>query len=173
MQYKNLIKKLGFTPKENTSGVFQKKYSTCNDYCIEIDFEQEKLDFGDLIKAESKTTQNFSQNENWVVLECINRLLEKGYPPQNITLEKTYPSGHGTSGRLDILVSRNDTTAYLMIECKTWGNEFEKELKKIGLNGGQLFTYFQQDKDADVLMLYTSKLDGNEIKYRNEIIKIG
>ncbi|MCF6271466.1 MAG: restriction endonuclease subunit S [Melioribacteraceae bacterium] len=172
MQYKNLIQKLGFSPKENTSGIYQKKYSNCEDYCIEIDFEERKLDFGNLINVESKTTQNFSQNENWVVLECVNRLLEKGYKPQNITLEKTYPSGHGTSGRLDILVSRNDATAYLMIECKTWGSEFEKEFKKIGINGGQLFTYFQQDKNADVLMLYASVLEGEELKYKNEIVKI-
>ncbi|MDA3861693.1 MAG: hypothetical protein PF445_10735 [Melioribacteraceae bacterium] len=81
MQYKDYIHILGFTPKENTSDIFEKKYSGCKDYCIEIDFEKKKLDFGRLIKAESKTTQNFSQSENWVILECVNRLLEKGYQP--------------------------------------------------------------------------------------------
>lgn len=59
-----------------------------------------------------------------------------------------------------------------MIECKTWGTEFEKEFKNLERNGGQLFTYFQQDKDAEVLMLYASTLDGTNIKYKNEIIKI-
>ena len=59
-----------------------------------------------------------------------------------------------------------------MIECKTWGAEFDKEFKNLEKNGGQLFTYFQQDKDADIIMLYTSELDGNEIKYKNEIVKI-
>ena len=59
-----------------------------------------------------------------------------------------------------------------MIECKTWGTEFEKEFKKIKKDGGQLFTYFQQDKDAGILTLYTSEWDGKDIKYRNEIIKI-
>lgn len=172
MKYKKLIQKLGFTPKENTSGVFQKKYSKSNNYSIEIDFEKENINFGSKIKGESKTTQNFSQAENWVVLECVDRLLEKGYQPQNITLEKTWKTGHGTSGRLDILVSKDDNSAYLMIECKNWGIEFEKEFKNLEKNGGQLFTYFQQDKNADVLMLYSSELDGNEIKYRNEIIKI-
>jgi type I restriction enzyme M protein len=169
---KNLIKKLGFIPKENTSGIFQKKYVACGNYCIEVDFEQEKINLGTLIKAERKTTLNFFQKENWVVLECVDRLLEKGYQPKNIVLEKTWATGHGTSGRLDILVKRDDDSAYLMIECKTWGAEFDKELKKIEKDGGQLFTYFQQDKDADVLMLYASELDGNEVKYRNEIIKI-
>ncbi|MBN2648190.1 MAG: type I restriction enzyme HsdR N-terminal domain-containing protein, partial [Prolixibacteraceae bacterium] len=164
MKQKKLIQVLGFKPKENTSGIFHKTYSKCDNYEIEIDFEKENFIFGDKIKAESKTTQNFSQAENWVVLECVNRLLEKGYQPQNITLEKTWATGHGTSGRLDILVTNDNGSAYLMIECKTWGTEFDKEFKNLGKNGGQLFTYFQQDKDAEILMLYASELDGNEIK---------
>ncbi len=169
MKYKKLIQTLGFTPKENTSGIFQKKYGK---YAIEIDFEKELFNFGNKITAESKTTQNFSQAENWVVLECVNRLLEKGYKPQNITLEKTWKTGHGTSGRLDVLVTRNDGSAYLMIECKTWGKEYEKELSNLHKNGGQLFTYFQQDKNADIIMLYASELNNKEVQYRNEIVKI-
>jgi len=172
MQYKELIKFLGFVPKENTSGIYQKKYACCNGYCIEVNAENEKINYGTLIKAESSTTLNFSQNENWVVLECVDRLLEKGYQPQNIVLEKTWATGHGTSGRLDILVTRNDGSSYLMIECKTWGGEFDKEQKRIDKDGGQLFTYFQQDKNADVLMLYASAFDKSEVRYKNVIIKI-
>ncbi len=169
MNYKNFIQTLGFAPKENTSGIFHKKY---NGYAIEIDFENSIFNFGNKIKGESKTTQNFSQAENWVVLECVDRLLGKGYPPQNIVLEKTWRTGHGTSGRLDILVTRDDGSAYLMVECKTWGAEFDKEFKNLERNGGQLFTYFQQDKDADILMLYASQLQGNNIEFKNIIVKI-
>lgn len=169
MNYKNFIQTLGFKPKENTSGIFQKKY---NGYAIEIDFEKSIFNFGKKIKGESKTTQNFSQAENWVVLECVDRLLEKGYQPQNIVLEKTWRTGHGTSGRLDILVTRDNGSAYLMIECKTWGAEFEKEFKNLERNGGQLFTYFQQDKDADIIMLYASQLQGKKIDFKNIIVKI-
>jgi len=172
MEYEKFIQILGFSPKENTSGIYHKKYVKCDNYSIEIDFKNKNFNFGDKIKAESKTTQNFSQAENWVIVECVNRLLEKGYQPQNIILEKTWKTGHGTSGRLDILVTHNNNSTYLMIECKIWGIEFEKEFKNIEKNGGQLFTYFQQDKDSDVIMLYASKLDGKEIKYRNEIVKI-
>jgi len=169
MNYKNFIQTLGFTPKENTSGIFYKKY---NGYAIEIDFENSIFNFGNKIKGESKTTQNFSQAENWVVLECVDRLLEKGYLPQNIVLEKTWRTGHGTSGRLDILINRDNGSAYLMIECKTWGAEFEKEFKNLERNGGQLFTYFQQDKDADIIMLYTSQLQGKNVEFKNIIVKI-
>lgn len=63
------------------------------------------------------------------MLECVDRLLTKGYLPKNKILEKTWKTEHGTSGRLDILVTRDDGTSYLMIECKTWGTEFDKAKK--------------------------------------------
>ena len=103
---KKFIIQLGFVPKENTTGIFIKKYSLFDNYSIEVDFEKEKIVYGTRIKSESKTTQNFSQSENWVVLECVNRLLEKGYKPEDITLEKTFQLGHNSSGRLDIFVER-------------------------------------------------------------------
>jgi type I restriction enzyme M protein len=167
MNYKNFIKSLGFTPKENTIGIFQKKY---NGYAIEIDFEKSTFNFGSKIRFgdSNKNIQNIVKPEDWVVLECIDRLLEQGYLPKNIVLEKTWKTGHGTSGRLDILVTNDKGSAYLMIECKTWGTEFEKEFKNLERNGGQLFTYFQQDKDADILMLYTSQLE----EFKSIIIKI-
>ena len=169
MKPKKLIQLLGFSPKENTLGVFQKKY---NNYSVEIDLEKQTFYFGGKIKIGEKESQNITKPEDWVVFECVDRLLEKGYLPQNIKLEKTWKTGHGTSGRLDILVTRNDGSAYLMIECKTWGTEFNKEFKNLNKNGGQLFTYFQQDKNADVILLYASKLNGSEIQFKNEIIKI-
>ncbi len=170
MSNTKLLKAIGFHPKENTSGIFHKKY---NGYAVEVDFDGEKFNFGEKITAGRETTQNFSQAENWVVLECVDRLLEKGYKPENIILEKKYTVGHGASGGwLDILVTRDDGSAYLMIECKTWGKEFDKELKKLNKDGGQLFTYFQQDKDTDIIMLYSSEFNDSNVQYRNEIIKI-
>ena len=168
--FKKLIEKLVFSPKENTIGIFQKKYS--DDYIIEIDFEKGIINYGDKIQAESKTTQNFTQPENFVVLECVNRLLEKGYKPENIILEKTWGAGHGTSGRLDICVTREDGSEFLLIECKTFGSEFNKEFTRMKRDGGQLFTYFKFSNKADLIMLYASRLKGDSIDYKNEIVKI-
>lgn len=173
MKEKKFIEALGFQPKENAQEIFHKKYSLAGNYSIEVDFDKKLINYGKKIKGDVKTTQNFSQAENWVILECVNRLLEKGYQPGNIILEKVWRTGHGTSGRLDILVTRDDGSAYLMIECKNHGADFTKEFKNIEKNGGQLFTYFQQDKGAEILMLYASHLDSkNQIHYQNEIIKI-
>jgi len=172
MECRDLIIALGFSPKENAVGVFSKNYRQADNYCIEVDFEKQNINYGDKIQSDSKTTLNFAQPENFVVLECVNRLLEIGYQPENIVLEKTYPAGHGTSGRLDILVTHNDGTAWLMIECKTFGEEFDKELKNTQKNGGQLFTYFQQDTKTELLMLYASKLGENGFISDCRIIKV-
>lgn len=170
MDIKKHITTLGFVPKNGTNGIYHKIYV---DYAIEIDFDKQNINYGNSISAESKTTQNFSQPENFVVLECVDRLLTKGYKPQNLVLEKTWPSGHGTSGRLDICVNREDGTPYMLIECKTYGKEYNKELAKIRKDGGQLFTYFQlSGGKADIIMLYASELKGNKFEFVNEIIKI-
>lgn len=170
MDIKIFIKTLGFLPKENTSNIFIKKYQ--ENYFIELDFENQHINYGAKISSENKSTQNFSQPENFVVLECVNRLLEKGYKPENITLEKTWSAGHGTSGRLDICVTRDDGSEYLLVECKTFGKEFNKEFARMKKDGGQLFTYFKFSNKADLIVLYTSELRNNEIVYKNEIVKI-
>ena len=171
MDIKNFLIVLGFNPKENAFGIFAKKYPQADNYFIEVDLGKETINYGNKIQCENKTTQNFSQPENFVVLECVNRLLEKGYKPENVILEKTFPLGHNR-GRLDILVTHEDGTSYLMIECKTYGKEFDKAFGKLNKDGGQLFTYFQQDKNADVLLLYTSNLTNGVISFDNKIIHI-
>lgn len=172
MDIKKWVSAFGFAPKENTANTYSKQYPLCGGYCIDVDFNKEEIFYNEIV-SDSKTTQNFSQSENFVVLECVDRLLTKGYKPQNIILEKVWRSGHGTSGRLDICVTHDDGSPYLLIECKTYGKEFEKELAKTHKDGGQLFTYFQlSGGKADVIMLYASELKGKEIVYRNEIIKI-
>jgi len=166
-----LLKVLHFAPKENSINVYHKKY---NDYTIAIDTASMSIGFASLIVFNDgdKHTQKITKDEDLVVLECVDRLLTKGYNPKNIILEKIYPSGHGTSGRLDILVTNDDNKAYMMIECKTWGKEFDKAFAKLQKDGGQLFTYFQQDKDANILVLYASQIENKTIQYINQIVKI-
>ena len=169
---KPLLKLLGFQPEENSQGIYYKKYSSHKNYIIKINLDKEEIDYGTKITLGDKTTSNFKASENFVVLECVNRLLEKGYSPENLKLEKDYPLGHKTKGKLDILVTDKDGKTYLMIECKTWGVEYDKATKKTLNDGGQLLSYFQQDKSSKFLCLYASKIENNTIAYKNGIIKV-
>lgn len=166
----NLFFTIGFRPKENTTDIYTKSYP--NNYFIDIDIKNHTINYGGKIKVYDKFTQNIVKPEDFVVLECVNRLLEKGYKPENIQLEKVYPAGHGFSGRLDICVTHDDGTEYLLIECKTYGKEFDKEFNRMKKDGGQLFTYFKFSNNADIIMLYASELKANTLVYKNEIVKI-
>lgn len=176
---KSLINRMGFLPEDGVSNIYFKKYVMHSNYIIRGNFNTSKIEYRendvseeDGIKCGDLTTSNFENSENFVVLECINRLLEKGYAPKNLYLEYKFPLGRNEKGKLDILVFDNDGKAYLMIECKTWGTEFSKETKKMLKNGGQLFSYYVQDKATKYLCLYTSRYNQNEIEYKNNIIKV-
>ena len=52
----------------------------------------------------------------------------------------------------------NERNPYLLIECKTAGSEFSKEWNKMQQDGGQLFSYFQQERGVKFLCLYMSDL---------------
>lgn len=172
---KRLITAIGYTPQDGKSGIYLKSYQNHDGYCIFVDFNNQQIIYdsdenpsGIAIKVWERTTSNFSQSENFVVLECVDSLLEKGYTPSCLELERTYPSGHGRSGRLDILVKSVDDVPFLMIECKTWGAEFDKEQSKMLKNGGQLFTYYVNDRATKFLCLYAAQI--NDIRERKNII---
>ena len=171
---KLVLQKLNFI--QETEQIFSKKYS--NDKTqIKVNFDTKKIIYPKEIIKGDETTCNFSHPENFVVLECVNRLLDKGYKAEHIQLEPRYKLGHDSksSGKADILV-KNQTgeKTYIFIECKTFGSEFNKEWNNMKNDGGQLFSYFQQDKNAKFLCLYTSNFDeqNSEIDYKNQVINV-
>lgn len=180
----HLISVLGFTKNDGVANVYSKNYK--NNYEISLNFDNKKIIYANgsknnQIKVIGCYSSNFEKEENFVVLECIDRLLERGYKPNTIEIEKTWPSGHGTSGRLDILVRNLNRDPFLMIECKTWGDEYEKEkanmrqTQKIGneeLPKGQLFLYYWEEKKTEYLCLYTSRLNEGKIEYLNDIVEV-
>lgn len=170
----NFLDILGFNSKEGTENIYSKTYK--NDYEIKITIDESnpsasKIDYG-RIKKDRGTTINFYQQENLVVLECVNRLLMKGYPPENIILEKEWKLGHKEKGNLDIQVTDSKDKSFLMIECKTFGDEYNKEISNMRNDGGQLFSYYTQDKDTKYLCLYTSDIENKKVLYKNSIVKI-
>ena len=151
-----------------------KREFTDLDCCLEVDFEATKIiypqDKG--LKVNDDTTSNFEHPENFVVFECVNRLLEKGYRPEHIELEKKWLLGHDTkSGKADICVYDTDGDSMLLIiECKTYGKEYKNALKILRTDGGQLFSYWQQERNAKWISLYASDIDDEQVVYENDII---
>ena len=86
-----LLQKLGFSTKGD---IYIKDFSEI-DASLKVDFKASKLIYPEDkgFKVNEKQTCNFSQNENFVVFECVHRLFEKGYKPQHIELEPRWKVG--------------------------------------------------------------------------------
>ncbi len=145
---------------------------------LQVDFDKQLLIYPEdegLIVNERQTC-NFSDNENFVVFECVHRLLQKGYSPQHIELEKRWQLGHSQkSGRADICVYKDDDkNILLIIECKTYGKAYKTALDTLKTDGGQLFSYWQQDRNTQWLSLYASNIDTSseqsKVIYKDDII---
>ena len=160
--FKNALCSMGFSENDN---VFSKKFPAYN-CSMSVDFSIEKLIYPEEIKGRDRN-DGFNAPENFVVFECVNRLLEKGYRPEDIELEREWRFGHEQkSARADICVSDFDKNTLLIIECKTFGREFDKAYKDTCMDGGQLFSYWQQERSTKWLVLYASGIDGDAISYK-------
>ncbi len=160
---KDLLLFLNFTQHQS---VFTKEF-TSGDHSLSIDFEKKQIIYPEAygLKVNERQTCNFSSNENFVVFECVHRLLEKGYKPEHIELEPKWKLGHGASGgRADILVKNHQNQPFLIIECKTFDREFNKAWKETLEDGGQLFSYVEQEKSVEFVCLYASQWNETDQK---------
>lgn len=151
-----LLSTIGYTKSGNS---YIKKYTeyACQ---MEVDFTAKKLVFPTSILGRDRNT-GFDVPENFVVFECVTRLLDKGYRPEHIELEKVWTLGHeAKGGRADICVYNWDKTNMLfIIECKTYGKKYAEAYKELLADGGQLFSYWQQERSTKWLALYASDLN--------------
>lgn len=172
VNFKTLLETLSFNANTENS-IFTK---IINGYELKVDFTDEKLIYPEGLVVNELQTSNFFAPENFVVFECVHRLLEKGYPAERIELEKRWSLGHSQkSGRADISVFKEDENGnislFMIIECKTAGAEYNKAINILKEDGGQLFSYWQQDRGVECLALYASDFENGEISYKNAIIR--
>ncbi len=138
MKYVILYRKLGFL--EIKPDIFEKKYSG-----IEILIESEKQRF--LFK---KSWYPLVAHKDFVILECIDRLLKKGYEEKDIEI--------GKGSTCDIVISNGQTR--VNVRCEQWGEDYDNCAKNL-------------HADSAIFCLYTSKLAGGLIDSRNVILVSG
>ena len=149
---KDLLQILGFKPaSQSQPHILVKNFkntSTQQETSLKVDFKNEKIDYfpldenfkeGEYPSKEKpstgfiihhKRTCNFSDNENFVCLLCVDALLSKGYESRHIIIEPAMKVGHGDTKYGDILVLNKGFENLILIENKTYGNEFDKEWSK-------------------------------------------
>lgn len=191
--FKDLLQILGFKPaSQSQPHILVKNFkntSTQQETSLKVDFKHEKIDYlpldenfkeGEYPSKEKpstgfiihrKTTCNFSNDENFVCLLCVDALLSKGYESRHIIIEPAMKVGHGETKYGDILVLNKGFENLILIENKTYGNEFDKEWSKTEKNGGQLFSYYAVNK-VPFLCLLAFDFDESlkKIFYKSHII---
>ena len=177
----NIKKLLSVLCFEQDGDVFTKLYEGSSSP-LRVDIVNEHFYYKEIgITVGRDTTSNFSEPENFVVFECIDRLLSMGYKPEHIELEPAWKLGHTQKGGYaDIWVRTHsslsgematDKESLLIIECKK-SDEFDGAWKDTLEDGAQLFSYFQQEQATKFLCLYTSDLDGEKIKPEYYLINV-
>lgn len=135
MKYIVLYRKLGF--KEVEPDIFVAQYGKI-EICIEVEAQRflfngvwhQLLTYKDMVK-----------------LECIDRLLKKGYKADKILFEKNY----------DLTLLNDNNEIFVNILFDEWGKRYENSLES--------FEY----KSDENIVLYTSQLSGGLIEYKNKI----
>lgn len=177
----NIKKILSILCFEQEGDVFIKSYEDVS-VPLKVDVRNERFYYEEVgITVGRETTSNFSEPENFVVFECIDRLLSMGYKPEHIELEPAWKLGHTQKGGYaDIWIRTHsslsgematDKESLLIIECKK-PDEFDGAWKDTLEDGAQLFSYFQQEQATKFLCLYTSDLDGEKIKPEYYLINV-
>ena len=109
-----VLEYVGFK-KANVGEYYTKDYGTC---IMAVDFDNRRLIYPEAkgLIVNDKTTSNLDHPENFVVFECVCRLLKKGYRPEHIELERRWQLGRdGKSGKADILVTDESGTSLIII----------------------------------------------------------
>ena len=167
---KDVLDSLSFD--EVNAGDWRKSFPEHGLDCeMRVDFTAQTLTYPPLVTVNDKTTSNFEKNENFVVFECVARLLDKGYRPEHIELEPKWQTTRGTAtggGKADIWIrtvdKRGDKHSLCIIECKTAGGEFEKAWQLMCADCDQLFSYGFEHRETQFLCLYASDfVDGSII----------
>ena len=178
----NIKELLNLLEFEHDGNIYTKKYENVNEP-LKVDISGDGHIFyrecG--ISIGRETTCNLLEPENLVVLHCVDRLLWKGYNPIHIELEPAWKLGHTTKGGYaDVWVrtfknggfdgSDEDKESLLIIECKTWGREFDGAWADTKEDGAQLFSYFQQERATKFLCLYTADIIDGKIEQDYHLI---
>ena len=176
---KKLLYVLGFSTGD--SKIYSKTYEQAGT-TLSVNISNEHFHYTEAgITVGRETTSNFSDPENFVVFECVDRLLSIGYKAKDIELEPAWKLGRTPKGGYaDIWVRThnsfsgdmaNDKESLLIIECKR-PDEFDGAWRDTLEDGAQLFSYFQQEQSTKFLCLYTSDLDGEKARPMYYLINV-
>lgn len=125
---KNLLLSMGYIKKNH---IYEKFFSFVDCY-IKVDLKNKIIIYPEDrgMTVSKRTTCNFSAPENFVVLECVTKLLDKGYRPEHLTLEKEWTLGHeAKADELTFVYLIRQETRCLLLSVKLTAENMKRNIK--------------------------------------------
>ena len=117
--FENLLKALEFETDGNTYKKSIGEATLFDEATLKVDFDRQEIIYPEGLKVNRDDICNLLQNENFVVFECVHRLIKKGYKPAHLELEPRWQVGHGVSGgRADILIRDQEKILCCLLNAK-------------------------------------------------------
>ncbi len=153
LNYLNYFWKLGY--REVSRDVYAKNYP-CG-YVVRIDIVREIIDYGDEVWLGDSAAARFSQR-NFVILECVDRLLVKGYHPGTLRV--------GNRDGCDISVMDESGGPLIGIRCRRWDDdEYGREVDIIKALRNRPAMPVCGNEQLRFLCVYASTLRSGLINY--------
>jgi len=145
---------------EEESGFFTKKYQ--NNFKININIENYSIDYGENSSPQFNSPSLILEHEDIVVLDCVDRLLTKGYDRKNIVII----ADSKCEGLPNIILLNQKGSPYAAFSCYRWGKNYENALSNFRKDPEKIFKNYAKNGTIKYLCLYSSYLDGG-LAYNN------
>ncbi|MBD3214357.1 MAG: leucine-rich repeat protein [Candidatus Lokiarchaeota archaeon] len=139
---------------EKDTGYFIKNYN--NKFTISIDIDNYSIDYGENSYLQYKSPSKILKHKDIVILDCVDKLLRKGYDREDIVIIADAKSDEIPN----ILLMNQSGTHYVAFNCYRWGEKFENALSNFKKKIGSLFNYYEKNIKTRYLCIYSSYLDG-------------
>ncbi|MFX1529467.1 MAG: leucine-rich repeat domain-containing protein [Promethearchaeota archaeon] len=144
---------------EEKTGQFRKKYQ--NNFKIIINIHNFTVNYSNNSYLEFKSPSIILEHKDIVLLDCVDKLLTKGYERKNIVIIADAKS----AGLPDIILIDHSDSPYAAFSCYRWGEEYKSALLNFKNKSGELFNFYKKNREIRYLCIYSSYLDGG-LPYR-------
>lgn len=143
---KKRLREMGFSPKDGVENKYEYPLYYKNQYVdtITVDFHEKKtglVNWGHVKSLDRKTSSVLNKPEFIIQLFWYIRLIESGYKPENIAIEKAIQLGRKLA-YIDLVVFSRNGEPFMVLDVKTPGKEFKRNSKELSRSQGQIASYY-------------------------------
>ncbi|EGQ4201640.1 hypothetical protein FHL66_11570, partial [Staphylococcus pseudintermedius] len=154
--------KIGFSFLEGHSNklIYKAIYNNKEVNTFIVDFSSKtkgNIDWGIIENnVRNRRSSNLANKEYLGQLYWVIKLVESGYPPEKIVIEEKVQLGR-KEGFIDILILDENDEPFMILDAKTDGKEFDKELRLLKKAKGQVVSYYSYNSKVKYIGIVSAE----------------